>query len=145
MLSGDLERHQRRKVQEAFMENDHQVVLATNAFGMGIDKENIRLVLHAELPGSMESYFQEIGRAGRDGQPPNAPCATTKKIFVLKWSFCIGATRMRISVSEFITTSRMMLTRYRRSAWNGFKNSFAIDNIMIVDWKRQSLSWNVMT
>ena len=66
---GDLARNDRRRVQEGFMRNRCPLVLATNAFGMGIDKEDIRFVLHAEIPGSMESYYQEIGRSGRDGLP----------------------------------------------------------------------------
>ncbi len=65
---GDLPRHRRRSIQNQFMKGECRLVLATNAFGMGIDKENIRYVTHADLPGSMESYYQEIGRAGRDGK-----------------------------------------------------------------------------
>jgi ATP-dependent DNA helicase RecQ len=66
---GDLSRQDRKRIQDGFMKNRCPLVLATNAFGMGIDKEDIRYVLHAEVPGSMESYYQEIGRAGRDGLP----------------------------------------------------------------------------
>jgi ATP-dependent DNA helicase RecQ len=56
---GDLDRTERRRLQESFMREDGHLVLATNAFGMGIDKDNIRYVLHADLPGSVESYYQD--------------------------------------------------------------------------------------
>ena len=64
---GDLERNTRQRIQDDFMSGDCRLVLATNAFGMGVDKEDIRFVVHADVPGSIESYYQEIGRAGRDG------------------------------------------------------------------------------
>jgi ATP-dependent DNA helicase RecQ len=65
---GDLSADERKKVQDRFMGGENNLVLATNAFGMGIDKENIRYVIHAQIPASLEAYYQEIGRAGRDGE-----------------------------------------------------------------------------
>lgn len=66
---GDLPRNRRRQIQDQFMTGETDLVLATNAFGMGVDKEDIRVVIHAETPGSIEAYYQEIGRAGRDNLP----------------------------------------------------------------------------
>jgi ATP-dependent DNA helicase RecQ len=65
---GKLESQQRKQTQRNFLSGKQNLILATNAFGMGIDKPDIRFVIHAEVPSTIESYFQEIGRAGRDGK-----------------------------------------------------------------------------
>lgn len=66
---GGLDAAERERVQDAFMNGERAVIVATNAFGMGVDKSDIRLVVHYDLPGSVEAYYQEAGRAGRDGAP----------------------------------------------------------------------------
>ncbi len=64
-----LDHETRRRTQEEFISGSAPVVVATNAFGMGVDKADIRTIIHFDIPGTIEAYYQEIGRAGRDGKP----------------------------------------------------------------------------
>ena len=68
LYHGDLSAHERRTQQRAFQDSRDALMLATNAFGMGVDKPDIRAIVHWQIPRTLEAYFQEVGRAGRDGQ-----------------------------------------------------------------------------
>jgi len=68
LYHGQLSARERREQQDAFMDGHIDVIVATNAFGLGVDKPDVRYVLHAQMPGSIEAYYQESGRGGRDGE-----------------------------------------------------------------------------
>ena len=67
-----MESGERKRVQKEWMDEKCKVIIATIAFGMGINKRNVRYVIHDSMPKSLDSYIQEIGRAGRNGEPANA-------------------------------------------------------------------------
>lgn len=81
----------RGDVQDRFLAGELDVVVATSAFGMGIDKADVRFVLHASVPGSLDAYYQEIGRAGRDGAPARAILAYRPQDLGLQRFFAAGA------------------------------------------------------
>ncbi|MDV9172285.1 RecQ family ATP-dependent DNA helicase [Streptomyces sp. W16] len=82
---------ERRQTQDRFSSGELDVVVATSAFGMGIDKANVRFVLHASVPGSLDAYYQEIGRAGRDSAPARAILAYRPQDLGLQRFFATGA------------------------------------------------------
>src|SRR5438128_9304906 len=97
-----MESDDRTAVQDWFAKSDHAVVVATIAFGMGIDKANIRYVYHHNLPKSLENYSQEIGRAGRDGATSICEMlACPDDINVLE-NFIYGVTPSLESVSSLV-------------------------------------------
>ncbi len=90
---------EKRSIQERFLAGKTRVISATNAFGMGIDKEDVRLVIHADVPGSLESYLQEAGRAGRDQEP--ADCLLLFDEQDVEEQFRLGA-RSKLTMRDLI-------------------------------------------
>ena len=94
---GDLPPETKKNVQDSFVSGELRVIVATNAFGMGIDKPDVRLVIHADIPGSLENYLQEAGRAGRDQRA--ARCVLLYTLDDVEMQFGMSA-RSRLSRRE---------------------------------------------
>jgi len=108
---GGLEPGSKRQIQQEFVSGALRVIVATNAFGMGVDKPDVRLVIHADIPGSLENYLQEAGRAGRDGDP--ARCVLLYDEEDVETQFGLSA-RSRLTHRDFVGVLKALRKRSRR-------------------------------
>jgi len=114
---GGLPDAERARVQDEFAQRDDLVIVATNAFGMGVDKSNVRVVMHYDVPGSLEAYYQEAGRAGRDGSPAHCILLFTyadiryQEFFIDKSGQDLDAAT-RVSLREHETQRLKAMVRY---------------------------------
>ena len=106
----------KKEVQRRFVGSELRVIAATNAFGMGIDKPDVRLVVHADIPGSLENYLQEAGRAGRDGKP--AHCVLMYAQDDVERQFGMSA-RSRLTREEIHGVLRALRNLDRRKRFDG--------------------------
>ena len=106
----------KKSVQQRFIGGELRVIAATNAFGMGIDKPDVRLVIHADIPGSLENYLQEAGRAGRDRQ--TARCVLLYATDDVEWQFRLSA-RSRLTRREIHGVLRALRNLDRKKRMSG--------------------------
>ncbi len=116
----------RQNAQNLFMSDRSPLILATNAFGMGVDKADIRHIIHAEVPGSMEAYYQEIGRAGRDGELSDCTLLYDENDLLIQMDFI----RWNNPDQEFYLRFHQLITDYPEAANSGG-----------IDWLKEKLHY----
>jgi ATP-dependent DNA helicase RecQ len=121
---GGLDHKQRSIKQDAFMKNAVRVMVATNAFGMGVDKPDVRLVVHMDVPDSLEGYFQEAGRAGRDGNKAFAVLLHTQKD---EEELFIKVQAAHPSADIIRRMYQSLANYYQLAVGSGFMESYAFD------------------
>ena len=128
----------RKRNQEAFIRDEADVIVATIAFGMGIDKSNIRFVIHADLPKSIENYYQETGRAGRDGEPAECTLLFAQgdipkvRFFIDSMPDATERERALAALSKVIAFASTSVCR-RRTLLDYFGESYPHDNCSSCD------------
>lgn len=131
----------RKVIQDDFIKNELNVIVATNAFGMGIDKQNIGMVIHFNIPGSIENLYQEFGRAGRDGNQASAYLFFSEKDKYIQ-EFLI---KMNHPSIEQIKMCYDALLDYHQIAVNSFsENSFEIDAGLLRLLDSKSINQNIL-
>ena len=126
---GQMRKSDRDKVQQAWMDEITPVVVATTAFGMGINKPNLRYVVHYDLPASLEAYYQEAGRAGRDGLPAKAILIYDPRDRNIQNFFIGGSVPSEASLRDFWDEIRKVLRAKERANGEGKVNSLPIAEV----------------
>ena len=136
---GGLSPELKKDTQQRFIEGDIEVIIATNAFGMGIDKPDVRLVVHANIPGSLENYLQEAGRAGRDREV--ARCVLLYTSHDVDRQFGLSA-RSRLSRRDIQAVLKGLRNIDRRKRLGGeviaTSGEILVDDAVGADWERDS-------
>ena len=125
-----LQPEDKKTIQRSFIDGELQVIAATNAFGMGIDKPDVRLVVHADIPSSLENYLQEAGRAGRDQQ--NAHCVLLYTKDDVDRQFTMSA-RSRLTRREIHSVLRALRRLGRRNKGGGDEFAASVGEILAED------------
>lgn len=111
----------KKDVQQRFIEGNLQIIVATNAFGMGIDKPDVRLVIHVDMPGSLENYVQEAGRAGRDGEQAQCILLFTKEDAEAQFQLAALSRLSRLEIDAVLRSLRRLDKKEKKHHSDGIE------------------------